>query len=107
MEFTTHPETYISFNDDKGAALILPFEAYRKDTLHMWCFKKHMLDNYRKWHEFAVTQCSDIGMSVLVLVTGCDMTRQWTMATHDRRDKDANGFYLSPGCTPTVVFRTA
>ena len=84
-------ESSLLFTSDKGAALILPSEARREDTLYDRLFKKHMLDNYHRWYEFAVTRCHrDIELSDLILVTGCDLTCQWATATYFRSNREIN-----------------
>jgi hypothetical protein len=93
-------ESSLSFTNEKGAALILPYEACREDTLYDGLFKKHMLRYYRQWHTFAVTEChQDIELCDLILVTGCDMTRQWATATyfrHNREMSSALGAQVAP-----------
>lgn len=44
-----HGETSLSFTDEKGAALILPYKARPEDPVNSWPFKSHMLNNYRNW----------------------------------------------------------
>ena len=75
----------MSFTNEKGAALILPYEACREDTLYDESFKKHMISCYRRWYTFALTKCHrNIKLYDLILVTGCDMSRQWATATYFR-----------------------
>ena len=84
-----HGESSLSFTNEKGAALILPSEACREDTMNLKLFKEHMLKYYRQWYTFALTECQrDIKLSDLILVTGCDLTRQWAMATYFRRNRE-------------------
>jgi len=84
-----HGESSLSFTNEKGAALILPYEARREDTLYDELFKKHMLKQYLKWYTFALTECHrNIKLSDLLLVTGCDMTRQWATATYFRHNRE-------------------
>ena len=81
-------ESSLSFNNERGAALILPYEASREDTLYDDLFKTHMLRYYRQWYTFAVTKCHrNIKLYDLILVTGCDMTCQWATATYFGHDK--------------------
>jgi hypothetical protein len=83
-----HGETFLSFTDEKGAALILPYKAQREDAVNSWPFKRHMLNNYRKWANFAETTCQLEKGTRLVLVTGCDLTRQWATATYFRNNRE-------------------
>jgi hypothetical protein len=84
-----HGESSLSFTNEKGAALILPYEASREDTLYDELFKKHMLKYYRQWYTFALTECHrNIKLYDLILVTGCDMTRQWATATYFRHNRE-------------------
>ena len=81
-------ESSLSFTNEKGAALILPYEACREDTLYGGLFKKHMLRYYRQWHTFASELHPDLKLCDLILVTGCDMTRLWAMATYFRHNRE-------------------
>jgi hypothetical protein len=80
-------ESSLSFTSEKGAALILPYEACREDTLYDEPFKRHMLKNYRQWYNFA-RERKDIKLSDLILVTGCDKSRQWATATYFRHVRE-------------------
>ena len=76
-------ECSLSFTDDKGAALILPYQAIREDTLYVKPFQTHMLTYHREWYKFAVNDCQrQIKLCDLILVTGCDLTFQWATATY-------------------------
>ena len=87
-----HGESSLSFTNEKGAALILPSEARREDTLYEKLFKQHMLKYYRQWYTFALTECQrDIKLCDLILVTGCDLTRQWATATYFRSNREISG----------------
>ena len=84
-----HGESSISFTNEKGAALILPSEACREDTLNDKLFKQHMLKFNRQWYTFALTECQrDIRLWDLILVTSCDLTRQWATATYFRSNRE-------------------
>ena len=86
-----HGESSLSFTNEKGAALILPFEAHREDTLYDKLFKKHMLKYYRQWYSFASTECQrDIRLYDLILVTGHDLTQQWATATYFRNNREVS-----------------
>ena len=74
----------LSFTSEKGAALILPYEAQREDVINEEPFRIHMANNSRKWIKFAETECQLRKGICLTLVTGCDLTRQWATATHVR-----------------------
>ena len=41
-----------------------------------------MLNNYRNWANFPETTCQLERGTCLVLITGCNLTRQWVMATY-------------------------
>jgi hypothetical protein len=47
-----------------------------------------MLNNYRNWADFAETTCQLEKGTRLVLVTGCDLTRQWATATYFRNNRE-------------------
>jgi hypothetical protein len=48
-----------------------------------------MLRWYRQWYTFAVTKCHrNIKLYDLILVTGCDMSRQWATATYFRHFRE-------------------
>ena len=73
----------LSFTKEKGAALILPSQAIREDTLYVKAFQTHMVTYHRDWYRFAVEDCRrQINLCDLILVTGCDLTSQWTIATY-------------------------
>ncbi|KIM42735.1 hypothetical protein M413DRAFT_26736 [Hebeloma cylindrosporum] len=81
-------EAPLSFNREEGAALILPYHAFREDTLYDNWFREHMLSRYKDWHNFASRACQrNIKPCDLVLVTGCDLTSHWATATYVKRDQ--------------------
>ena len=93
----------LSFTNEKGAALILPSEACREDTMNRKFFKDHMLKPYREWYTFALTECHrDIELCDLILVTGCDLTRQWAMATYFSRNREISAA-LAAQAAPLAV----
>ena len=47
-----------------------------------------MLNNYRNWTDFTETSCQLERGTRLVLVTGCDLTRQWATATYFRNNRE-------------------
>ena len=84
-------ESSLSFTKEKGAALILHSGAYREDTLYDELFRKHMLLYYRQWYTFTLKKCyREIKLYDLVLVTGCDLSRQWAMASQFRDIGETN-----------------
>lgn len=86
-----HGQSSRSFTNERGAALILRYEALREDTLYGNFFKKHMLKYYRQWYNFALTECyRDIRICDLILVTGCDLTPQWATAIYVRNNQEIN-----------------
>ena len=73
-----HGESSLSFTNEKGATLILPYEVSREDTLHDKLFREHMLKYHQQWYNFAIDELHrDIKLHELILVTGCDPIRQW------------------------------
>ena len=96
-------EASCSFANEKGAALILPFEAFREDTLHNQRFKKHMLAHYKDWYHFAL-DFEDIKLEDLILVSGCDLTRKWTTATYFRSNRAVNAT-LGAQVAPVAEFK--
>jgi hypothetical protein len=86
-----HGEFSLSFTNEKGAALILPYEASREDTIYDKLFREHMLKHHQQWYNFAIDKLHrNIKLHELFLVTGCDLTRQWEMATYFRNNQDIN-----------------
>ena len=86
-----HGESSLSFTNEKGAALILPYEVSREDTLHDKLFREHMLKYHQQWYNFAIHELHrDIKLHELILVTGCDPTRQWETATYFRNNQNIN-----------------
>ena len=66
-------------------------------------FKDHMLKPYREWYTFALTECHrDIELCDLILVTGCDLTRQWAMATYFSRNREISAA-LAAQAAPVAV----
>ena len=62
-----------------------------------------MLKHYREWYTFALTECHrDIELCDLILVTGCDLTRQWAMAAYFRRSRQINAA-LTAQAAPVAV----
>ena len=48
-----------------------------------------MLKFNRQWYTFALTECQrDIRLWDLILVTGCDLTRQWATDTFFRSNRE-------------------
>lgn len=88
-------ESSISFTSEKGAVLILPYEACREDTLYDEPFKRHMLRNYRQWYNFA-RERKNIKLSDLILVTGCDTTRQWATVNYSRPNRKMSAILGAP-----------
>jgi hypothetical protein len=57
----------------------------------MKSFKWHMLKYYREWYNFASAICErDIKLHDLILVTGYDLTRQWTTVTYFRSNREVS-----------------
>ena len=95
-------EFALSFTNEKGAALILPYEACREDTMYDRLFREHMLKYHQQWYSFAINELHrDIKLHELILVTGCDLTRQWATATCSRNNRDIN-IALGAEGTPVV-----
>jgi len=79
-----------------------------------------MLKYYRQWYTFALTECQrDIKLCDLILVTGCDLTRQWATATYFRSNREISAalgaqvapvaeakFSLSAGWSTTQAINT-
>ena len=77
-------EASLSFTNEKGAALILPFEACREDTR----YRNYMVQNYRQWHRYLKERSIDVKPSDIILVTGCDTSSQWATATYYRNIRE-------------------
>ena len=50
-----------------------------------------MLEFHQQWYNFVIDELyRDIKLHELILVTSCDLTRQWEMATYLRNNQDIN-----------------
>ena len=69
-----------------GAVLMLPEGGFRKDLLAKKLFHEYAMRNAAAWYQFAGSP--DLGRETenvsLYLVTGCDKSRAWGIASYDR-----------------------
>lgn len=74
----------------KGAALLIKDKAFRSDALSLKSFAQTIIQNHVSWLAFANdTLGRGISLRDIVLVTGCDLTNKWTIATFDEETVDA------------------
>ena len=61
----------------------MPNGAYHEDLLNFHKFQKIASQNAENWYRFAIGSCGRaIGNGELRLVTGCDKTNSWAIATY-------------------------
>ena len=66
-----------------GAVLTMPQGAYREDLKNISRFKDYALTHAESWYEYANGPCGrEIGNGELHVVTGCDKTTTWGIATY-------------------------
>lgn len=67
-----------------GAALLVKERAYRSDALSRKPFVEVIVRNHESWLTFANDVLGrGISLRDIVLVSGCDLTKEWTIATFD------------------------
>lgn len=72
--------------NQQGAALVIKHPAYREDTRSEKNLKDYMLQHYRSWIAFFRDNLGyDVALQDIILVTGCDLTADWEMATFNER----------------------
>ncbi|KAH8117720.1 hypothetical protein DFH11DRAFT_854157 [Phellopilus nigrolimitatus] len=69
----------------QGAALITKNFIKCEDAVRMKAMKDYIGKNCDSWHKFAISEGRDIQLHDLILVTGCDLTTDWAMATFNER----------------------
>ena len=70
-------------NGPEGSILVMPNGAYRENLLNREKFDKIAKQNAENWYKFAIGSCGrKIGNGELRLVTGCDKTNLWGIATY-------------------------
>ncbi|KAH8107367.1 hypothetical protein DFH11DRAFT_1517667 [Phellopilus nigrolimitatus] len=75
----------------QGAALLIKNHAYRFDARSLRAFAQCMKDNYSTWRAFAKdVHNRDVALHDIVLVTGCDLTAEWAMATFNESERGAS-----------------
>lgn len=81
----------LSCSNQRGAALLIKYRAEREDSNRPLALADCMLKNYKNWLAFARGRLfQDIELRDLVLVTGCDITRDWATATFTERSVDGS-----------------
>ncbi|KAH8103697.1 hypothetical protein DFH11DRAFT_1734619 [Phellopilus nigrolimitatus] len=65
----------------QGAALITKNFIKCEDAVRMKAMEDYIRKNCNSWHEFAISEGRDIQPRDLILVTGCDLTADWAIAT--------------------------
>ena len=70
-------------NGPEGSILVMPNGAYHEDLLDFHKFQKIASQDAENWYRFAIGTCGRaIGNGELRLVTGCDKTNSWAIATY-------------------------
>jgi hypothetical protein len=70
-------------NGPEGSILVMPNGAYHEDLLNLHKFQWIASQNAENWYRFAIGTCGRaIGNGELRLVTGCDKTNIWGIATY-------------------------
>ena len=70
-------------NGPEGSILVMPNGAYHEDLLNLHRFQKIASQNAENWYRFAIgSRGRAIGNGELRLVTGCDKTNLWGIATY-------------------------
>lgn len=96
----------ISCSHERGAALIIKNEAFRQDASKGFQHElgNMMKRNYVQWHSFAKSKCgSQFELSELVLVTGCDLTKEWTTATFNEEKTEFNATFTVQAPPVTIT----
>ncbi|KAH9003449.1 hypothetical protein EDB86DRAFT_2362285 [Lactarius hatsudake] len=71
---------------NKGAFLSLPFNADSVDAIRTKAFETYIRKHCNSWLEFAIINDLDVRLEDIILVTGCDLTSSWAMATFVNSD---------------------
>ena len=70
-------------NGPEGSILVTPNGAYHEDLRNSQKFRWIALQNAENWYKFAIGSCGrKVGNGQLRLVTGCDKTNSWAIATY-------------------------
>jgi hypothetical protein len=74
--------TFVCSSSD-GAILAMPQGAYHEDLKNIRRFREYTLIHAESWYQYANGPCGrEIGNGELHLVTGCDKTTSWGIATY-------------------------
>ena len=65
----------------QGAFLYLPFYGNTTDTVRTKAYETYIRKHCDSWIEFAISNDFDVQLEDIILVTGCDLTSSWAMAT--------------------------
>ncbi|EDR05836.1 uncharacterized protein LACBIDRAFT_294783 [Laccaria bicolor S238N-H82] len=82
---TTEKLRGLSFrcNGPEGSILVMPNGAYHEDLLNLHKFQRIAVKNAENWYKFTIGTCGRaIKNGELRLVTGCDKTNLWGIATY-------------------------
>lgn len=66
-------------SQSEGAILVTKHSTYRSDAQLDGRFKKYIIRNFRSWEAFAIASGHDVAVEDLILVTGVDMTADFSM----------------------------
>jgi hypothetical protein len=89
-------------NGPEGSILVMPNGAYHEDILNLHKFQRIATQNAEDWYRFAIGTCGRaIGNGELRLVTGCDKTDLWGIATYS--DSPPGSITLVPNTVQSPV----
>ena len=78
-------------HSQRGAALVTKGHAVRHDAIAKGPFSKHMLAHCKSWLSYANDELQrDIALRDLILVTGCDLTKEWATAVFNETGRAAS-----------------
>ncbi|KAF8269499.1 hypothetical protein EI94DRAFT_955083 [Lactarius quietus] len=102
--------TSISFKRSgtkNGAFLSLPFSGVSEDALRTKAFETYIRKHHDKWLEFALINNLDVRrLEDITLVTGCDLTSIWAMATFmDPLDQEIVTLHVQPSQNGSAGFQ--
>lgn len=92
----------------QGAALLIKDRAYRTDAISRHAFEKCFIKNHTQWLSFANDELArGITLNDIVFVTGCDLTKEWTIATFNEATYDVEASFsvnVPPGAAGAGVW---
>lgn len=71
-----------------GAILVTKHKTFREDAERLGRFRRHIQENYKTWLEFANDNDHDIEVQDIILVTGRDMTEDFSMIAFSQSSRE-------------------